>query len=71
MRTAPDEQQRHRDPVGYWDARTSANDWRASLSIACGARPDEIHPVLGTSPATSRNRLTSPVQLSFDLREAS
>jgi hypothetical protein len=71
MRTAPDEQRSHTDPAGYWDARTSANDWRASLSIACGARPDEIHPALGTSPAAARSRLTPPVQLVLDLEAAS
>lgn len=30
------------------DQRTSLNDARAALSIACGADPNDVHPVLGT-----------------------
>ena len=34
--------------VAYWDQRTSGNDARAALSMACGAPPNDVDPVLGT-----------------------
>lgn len=50
MAAVPDDGQRMRlsDPVAYWDRRTSGNDARAALSLACGAHPSDVDPVLGT-----------------------
>lgn len=46
MRVCGREVERH--SVAYWDQRTSGNDARAALSIACGAPPNDVDPVLGT-----------------------
>jgi hypothetical protein len=37
-----------RDSVEWWDQQTAGNDARAALSLAAGACPDEVDPVLGT-----------------------
>lgn len=39
-----------RDTVQQWDARTSANDARAALSLACGHDPTTLDPTTGTHP---------------------
>lgn len=39
-----------RGSVEQWDARTSANDTRAALSLALGHDPATLDPTLGTHP---------------------
>jgi hypothetical protein len=46
--------------VAYWDQRTSGNDARAALAIACGAPPNDLHPARGTW-----SRPTASVQLAI------
>lgn len=53
--------QHPRGSVEQWDQRTSANDARTALSLACGARPNDAHPVGG-----QWSRPTEPVQLAFE-----
>lgn len=48
--------------VAYWDQRTSGNDARAALSLACGGTPNTIHPARGTW-----DRPVAPVQLLLDV----
>lgn len=46
-----------RGSVAQWDQRTSGNDARAALSIAAGADPNDVHPVLGTWGGGVRHEL--------------
>jgi hypothetical protein len=41
---------RHRDPIGFADARTSVCDWRIALSVAVGVPMDQIDPASGFRP---------------------
>jgi len=50
LRVIPRTEDRHRDPVAYWDARTSGNDARAALCIAAGIPTDLIDPAVGVGP---------------------